>query len=342
MTDKTTYSDNFKQSSEFLRLVIALLAKHKIPTDPHNYQMGYECVSGRNQTLMDDFNQLLEQSSFPSQEQLNSLYMRHFVQDAAFFEVMRQEIGSIISNVLNEFGHSGNQLSNYSQTLNQFVNILDSQKSPASMLEATEKVIEETHSMEKSQQHMEKQIVNVIAEIDSLRKELEQVKEESKTDALTGIANRRAFDASLEHSILISREKTKPFCLLLVDIDHFKAFNDNHGHLVGDKVLRYIATSLKRNIKGNDFVARFGGEEFVIILPGTSINGAMTVAEQVREAICSGELTDKGTDASYGKVTISIGATQFRISDLSTDLIERADKALYLAKERGRNRVEKL
>ncbi|MCU7939456.1 MAG: GGDEF domain-containing protein [gamma proteobacterium symbiont of Bathyaustriella thionipta] len=342
MTDKTTYSDNFKQSSEFLRLAIALLAKHKIPDDPHNYQMGYEYVSGKNQILTDDLSQVLKQSNFPSEKQLNNLYSRYFVQDEAFFEIMREEIRCIITNVLKEFGHSGNQLSTYSLTLNQFVNILDSQTTPADMFKETQKVIEDTHSMEKSQQHMETQMVSVIAEIDSLRKKLEQVKEESKTDTLTGIANRRAFDTSLEHSILISRENNKPFSLLLVDIDHFKSFNDNHGHLIGDKVLRYIATSLKRNIKGNDCVARFGGEEFVIILPGTSINGAMTVAEQVREAISSGNLTDRETDTSYGKVTVSIGATQFRVSDLSNELIGRADKALYLAKERGRNRVEKL
>lgn len=342
MTDKVTYPDNFNKSSEFFRLTISLLGKYKIPAHPHNYQLGYEYVSGRNQALMDDLSKLVTQPEIPSEEQLNRIYKHYFAQDESFFEAMRQEMRDIISNIMKEFAYSDKQLSGYSQTLNQFIDILDSQSSSDKMLHQTKKVIEETQVMEQSQKNMEKQIVSVVAEIDSLRKELEQVKEESKMDALTGISNRRAFDAELEHSILLSRENNKPFCLMLLDIDHFKAFNDNYGHLIGDKVLRYIAASLKRNIKGNDFVARFGGEEFVIILPGTAINGAMTVAEQVRQAISCGSLTDKATDTTYGKVTLSIGVAEFRASDLPNELIGRADKALYQAKERGRNRVEKI
>ncbi|MCU7819676.1 MAG: GGDEF domain-containing protein [gamma proteobacterium symbiont of Lucinoma myriamae] len=294
MADKITYSNTPNKTSEFLRLTITLLAKHKISAHPHNYQLGYEYVSGKNQLLIDDLDKLIEQSNSPEEK----------------------------------------QLSNYTETLHQFIDILDNQNSSS--------LLEETHSLEKSQQRLESQIFDIVAEVDSLRKELQQVKEESKIDALTGIANRKAFDATLEHSILTSRETNKPFCLLLLDIDHFKKFNDTYGHLIGDKVLRYVAASLKRSVKGNDCVARFGGEEFVIILPATSINGGMTVAEQIRKAVSSGTLTDKGSDISYGKTMISIGVTQFRASDLSNELVGRADKALYLAKERGRNRVEKL
>ncbi len=342
MTNITAYSDDVRQSSEFLRLAISMLAKYRIPVDPHNYQMGYECVSGKNQALMDDLTHLIEKSKTPSQEQLESLYKSYFVQDEAFFEIMRQEIRKIIVEVLHSFGHSGGQLSNYSQTLNRFVDILDSRNSSTEMLEETHKVLDETRSMERIHKQLENQMSGVIAEINSLRKELEQVKEESKLDTLTGISNRRAFDVTLEQMIFHARKNAKSFCLLLLDIDFFKKFNDEYGHLVGDKVLRYVAASLKRNIKGNDFLARFGGEEFVIILPATKISGAMAVAEQICDAISSGNLTDKENNTSYGKLTISIGVTQFRASDLSDDIVHRADRALYLAKDRGRNRVEKL
>ena len=342
MTEKSNYSDNRSKAAEFLRLTIALLAKYQIPTHPHNYQMGYEYVSGKNQSLIDDLDKLFGQSKSPEDNQLQSLYKQYFLQDEAFLEAMRQEIRLIISSILKEFNYSGGKLSDYSQTLNRYVDILDNHHSSAELLEETHRVIEETQATAKSQHRVELQMTSVIAEIDSLRKELEQVKEESKIDSLTGISNRKAFDAALEHTILTSRETKKPFCLLLLDIDHFKTFNDTFGHLVGDKVLRYVAASLKRSIKGGDFVARFGGEEFAIILPATSINSGMIVAEQIRKAVSSGTLTDKATDTSYGKTMISIGVTQFRASDLSNELVDRADKALYLAKDRGRDRVEKL
>lgn len=342
MTDKITYSDDINKSSEFLRLSISLLSKHKMPVNPHNYQMAYEYVSGRNQLFNNDLDRLIKQTDPLEEEQLRTLYQHYFLQDEAFLEAMRQELRHIISKLLDEFGYSGKQVSNYTDTLHQFVDILDGQGSFNDMLKETQKVIEETHSLEKSQQGLKSQVYDIIAEVDNLRKELQQVKEESKIDALTGIANRKAFDMELEHLILAARETRKPLCLLLLDIDHFKRFNDTYGHLIGDKVLRYVAASFKRNIKGNDFLARFGGEEFVIILPSTGINGAVILAEQIREDVSSGNLTGRESDTSYGKMMISIGVTQFRASDLPDELIARADKALYLAKDRGRNRVEKL
>lgn len=128
--------------------------------------------------------------------------------------------------------------------------------------------------------------------------------------------------------------------MLLADIDHFKQFNDTHGHLVGDKVLRFVASTLKRCTKGKDYVARFGGEEFSIILPQTDMKGGSIVAEQIRNAVSSGDLKNNQTGESYGRITMSIGVGQYRSDDLPNCLVQRADIALYLAKERGRNRIE--
>ena len=188
---------------------------------------------------------------------------------------------------------------------------------------------------------------------EKIHKALEQVKEESKTDALTGIANRKAFDAALEHSILTSRETNKSFCLLLLDIDHFKVFNDTYGHLIGDKVLRFVAASLKRNIKGNDFVARFGGEEFAILFSGVTLKEAKEHLDNLREEIATKkfalrkqERRNKNSRAVKKKkqrhvsVTISIGFAQQNDKLTSPAAVLKAsDKALYRAKGKGRNCV---
>jgi diguanylate cyclase len=127
--------------------------------------------------------------------------------------------------------------------------------------------------------------------------------------------------------------------LMLTDIDHFKTFNDNFGHLTGDQVLRLVAMSVKHNVKGEDTTARYGGEEFAVILPNTILRAAVTVAEHIRRAVMAKELMKRSTGEHLGRMTISIGVATLRKGDTGQSLIERADTCLYAAKRHGRNRV---
>ncbi|MCP4041126.1 MAG: GGDEF domain-containing protein [Gammaproteobacteria bacterium] len=339
--EKNPYSDDYAKASGYLRLTLVLLSKPGIPPSPLNIQIGYDHVSGRNEALKTALSELLEQPEGASEENLWALYKHFFVQDDQALEEMRQELRRIIINLQGEFENSGGNLSSYATTLSHFASILAPSTPPGVMSTKVETVIEDTRSMEQSQHRLELQLAGILTDVESLRKELEEVKEESLTDSLTGISNRRAFDSALEQAIHIAREQKSKFCILLADIDHFKKFNDAHGHLVGDKVLRFVAATIKRCVKGKDIAARFGGEEFAVILPQTGLSGAVSVAEQIRKAISSGELKNKAKGGTYGKVTISIGVAQFYASNRPNDLIQRADRALYLAKNRGRNRVEK-
>ena len=126
----------------------------------------------------------------------------------------------------------------------------------------------------------------------------------------------------------------------MMDIDHFKAFNDNFGHLLGDEVLKIVAKSLTDCVKGADVVARYGGEEFSVILPNTPLNGAQRVAETIRATIAKRELKRRDSGESYGQITVSVGVSLLRPgSDTNESLIKRADDALYKSKRHGRNRV---
>jgi len=341
MTKTNPYSDGKEKAAEFLRLTVSYLAEHEIPHSPLNYRLAYDCVSGRNVKLKAAFEEILAHSYTPSEGELWSLYQQFFELNSDTLEAMRNELRRNIVSLQDEFEGTDESLSSYTKGLNAFMKVLDTSPPSEMLLTEAEKLIGNTLLMEQSQLQLRSQISGILAEVNTLREELDQVKKESQTDALTGISNRRAFNVALEHSIHTANEDKSPCCILLGDIDHFKQFNDTHGHLVGDKVLRFVATTLKHCVKGKDIVSRFGGEEFAIILPQTSLDGACIVAEQIRKAISAGKLINKSSGEIFNKVEISFGVTQFRENDTPNDVIERADRALYVAKDRGRNRVEK-
>jgi len=172
-----------------------------------------------------------------------------------------------------------------------------------------------------------------------LRQTVTQTLALAVTDELTGLYNRRYFDRHLSLMLDKAREQERDMAVMLIDMDFFKAVNDNHGHDIGDAVLREFAQRLKRNIRGVDLACRFGGEEFVVLMPDTDYQQAQGVAERVRQAVA-----DRPFDvSSVGRglaVTVSVGvALNEGVLDTPEILLKRTDVALYRAKREGRNRV---
>jgi diguanylate cyclase len=339
--ESNPYSESYEISSSYLRMAITLLSKHRIPPSPLNFRTSYDYVSGGNRDLNLALERLLQNKDELTDRNLFQLYRQFFVQDDQALEQMRLELRRIITGIQGEVGRSGADVSDYANTLQDFAKILDSSPTTEVMQSEVQKVMDNTRSMEHSQRELESQMSGMLSEVESLRRELEQVREESLTDALTGISNRKAFDAEM-NKLCSTAEQPLPhsFCVLLLDVDFFKKFNDTYGHLVGDKVLRFIGATLRNCVKGKDLSARYGGEEFAVILPETGIEGAQILAEQIRCAISAGKLLNKETGENYGKITISIGISSYQPGDTPATLVKRADQALYRAKANGRDRVE--
>lgn len=176
-------------------------------------------------------------------------------------------------------------------------------------------------------------------EVETLRASVAKARTEARTDPLTGAANRAAFDDELARRCALAVAGVDDFALIMVDVDHFKAVNDQHGHAVGDRVLTGLVAFLRPRVRRDDLIARWGGEEFAVVLPGASVRVALKKARAVLRELAGTDWTiDAGPKLRF---TVSAGVTAWRAGDEPAAVAARADQALYRAKHAGRNRAER-
>jgi diguanylate cyclase len=186
---------------------------------------------------------------------------------------------------------------------------------------------------------LEKNFVEATRELNEIRVSLNHAEKRAKTDALTGLPNRLAFEDFFCDARLAAMETRRPLSVLLIDVDHFKRFNDDFGHSVGDQVLCLIAKVLRERVRDQDLPARYGGEELIAVLPDADLKTCEGVAEAIRKAISECTITRRSSGEALPGITVSIGVAQLQPGESMVDLMERCDRALYKAKDAGRNRV---
>jgi diguanylate cyclase len=189
--------------------------------------------------------------------------------------------------------------------------------------------------MQTRNEQMRSRITELESEATRLQNQLKDEQRLSTVDALTGVPNRLAYEKRIDDEMKRWKRFKQPTCLAVWDVDRFKAINDTYGHRAGDRVLTTVAKHLATRIRSTDFLARYGGEEFVMLLPGTTLPDALNLIDELREAIAKIGFHFRGTPVS---VTISVGVTALQTDDSAGTTFDRADKALYRAKESGRNR----
>lgn len=180
-------------------------------------------------------------------------------------------------------------------------------------------------------------VAHMEQEAQGYREHLEEQRQKALVDPLTGLPNRAAWSERLDLEVADWQEKGGHLLMAILDLDHFKRINDSYGHLAGDKVLKIVANELRKRLRSRDFIARFGGEEFVMLVPQTALAGGLQLAESLRAAVEACPFHFKGERVT---ITLSVGITAFRPGERSDLVLKRADEALYRAKHLGRNRVE--
>ncbi|MDY7571904.1 diguanylate cyclase [Pseudomonas sp. CCC4.1] len=186
-------------------------------------------------------------------------------------------------------------------------------------------------------QGLAERIASMEQQAQGYREHLEEQRQKALIDPLTDLPNRAAWGERLQYEVDQWQKNGNPLLIAMLDLDHFKRINDGYGHLAGDKVLKIIATQLRKHLRPTDFIARFGGEEFVLLMPDTPLSAGLHLIEKLRAAIQACPFHFKGEPVT---ITTSIGVSAFRPGDRSDHVLKRADEALYRAKRRGRNCVE--
>ncbi len=332
------YLENKQQSAELLRLILPLMVRQNAAYHPVSYALWYEHVAGLNPALSAALAARLEASDPLSEEDAYQLYARHISErDAAVLETLQQRLQGLLEDTAQEVGSVSHESGRFRQALQQSSSDLTPYVSAAVVQEVIRRLLSEALRMEAATGVLAEKLEARTQDVLSLTARLKDAHTEALTDPLCGICNRRGFARSTQ-ALCESDQGLDGSVLVLLDVDHFKQLNDTFGHLLGDQVLRSIADVLRANIKGRDVAGRIGGEEFALLLPQTPLQGAHSLAEQIRIAVERGRI-HRGPDETVGAVTISLGLALGRPGESMDELMARADAALYEAKRGGRNRV---
>ncbi len=309
---------------------------------PRAYTVWYSYVAGHHPLMNDALKRLIGQKQALTEADTDALFEQHLaggrLADIAgeTSATMLSEIAGVMEMLDLSVGSAAAynaSLSSLSQDLTQ--NAVTRER----VREIVGTLVGKTREVATSNRVLEARMRESRAEIEMLREKLEATRLESLTDPLTGLSNRKHFEEVLRTSVESAAVTGTPMSLVVLDIDFFKRFNDLYGHLTGDQVLRLVAIVMRESAGPQATLARFGGEEFGIVLPGLERAEARLIAEAVRQSVMGRDLVKRSTGESLGRVSVSVGVAVHKAGDSPVSLLERADLCMFAAKRAGRNRT---
>jgi diguanylate cyclase len=330
---------DYDYATSVAKQAIRSMAQHRVPPTPNNFQVWFQYALGSSPDLKRAIDILIgnkRKFDVTTNDDLFATYVGSQELDVAAVSDASEQLHEVMASA-KQFLTTA--IADNRSQIRAMSDVAESSEAGVDPKSLVESLMNELAKAAMRATKLESGFVEKTRELDTIRDSLKKSEERAKTDTLTDLPNRRALDEFLRNAQIAAMESGDPLCVLLIDIDHFKAFNDNYGHRVGDQVLRLMAKVLRERIRENDLPARYGGEELVAVLPNADLARGEAIAESIRCAISECRITRRSTGESLSSITVSIGVGQFQPGESIADLVERCDRALYLAKGNGRNRV---
>jgi diguanylate cyclase len=321
----------------FFGRIRTLMTEGRIEPSPSNYEFLFRYLSGADPQLTHAVNAILQSGKPLTPSAIVMIRRQLYGNDRSGIGHLLHEAEQQLNRVTSCIEQSDADARTYRDRLDikaiETAGTIDRQRAVMSeMVAATNTMISKT-------EELQQELARSSREIELLKAELEITRIDARSDALTGLANRKACCDYLDAQIARAHDKRTPLSAIFLDIDHFKRFNDNFGHRMGDEVLRLVAQNLEQSFHGHGFVSRWGGEEFVVVMPDISAIEAAGHAERFRARIATRTVRTRQSGREIGRITLSLGVADLRCNDTAQLLIDRSDRALYEAKAEGRDRV---
>ncbi|SIN73404.1 diguanylate cyclase [Sulfurivirga caldicuralii] len=331
---------NDKAERAFEQVLEAFKTHHVNPT-PLNFAVWYTYFRGNEPRLREEMETILADSFGYSDRYGKELFNKYLLDNDDAMAELDRAIRHLINSIAKKIEQLAQRLDQQTQKLESCTVKLKEDLQPDELKVVAQTVLETAQTLKHDSLEFEQNLLTSAQEIQRLRKELIEARAMSTQDELTGLQNRRAFNETLAQLTVDYEDRPERLHLIMTDIDHFKKFNDTFGHLTGDSVLRFFSKLILKTQGENEAAFRYGGEEFAIVLWDSSLEDVRARAQALREKLQEAHLKRKTDQKPLGTITASFGIGEFKgPEDTIEAFIERADKALYLAKKCGRNQVK--